>query len=78
MKPCGSLSSWRACDLATLPVGPSLTPAMRLPQLRLHVGEASHDLAAGDSVSFSADKAHRYENPGTTERRYHDLILYEH
>jgi XRE family transcriptional regulator, regulator of sulfur utilization len=47
-------------------------------QLRLHVGEASHDLAAGDSVSFSADKAHRYENPGTTESRYHDVILYEH
>jgi transcriptional regulator with XRE-family HTH domain len=46
-------------------------------QLRLRVGEASHDLAAGDAVSFSADKAHTYENPGTTESRYHNVILYE-
>jgi transcriptional regulator with XRE-family HTH domain len=46
-------------------------------QLRLRVGEESHDLAAGDSVAFAADKAHVYENPGTSESRYHDVILYE-
>ena len=46
-------------------------------QLRMRVGEASHELAAGDSVSFTADKPHVYENPGTTESRYHDVILYE-
>jgi XRE family transcriptional regulator, regulator of sulfur utilization len=46
-------------------------------QLRLRVGEESHDLAAGDSVSFSADKPHVYENPGTSESRYHDVILYD-
>jgi transcriptional regulator with XRE-family HTH domain len=46
-------------------------------QLRLRVGDASHDLAAGDSVSFAADKPHIYENPGTTESRYHDVILYD-
>jgi XRE family transcriptional regulator, regulator of sulfur utilization len=46
-------------------------------QLRLRVGKDSHDLAAGDSVSFSADKPHAYENPGTTESRYHDVILYD-
>ena len=45
--------------------------------LRLRVGDVSHDLAAGDSVSFAADKPHTYENPGTTESRYHDVILYE-
>ena len=45
--------------------------------LRLRVGEVSHDLAAGDSVSFAADKAHVYENPGTSESRYHDVILYD-
>jgi transcriptional regulator with XRE-family HTH domain len=46
-------------------------------QLRLRVGDESYDLAAGDSVSFTADKAHAYENPGASESRYHDLILYE-
>jgi transcriptional regulator with XRE-family HTH domain len=46
-------------------------------QLRMRVGDASHDLAAGDSVSFAADKPHIYENPGTTESRYHDVILYD-
>jgi XRE family transcriptional regulator, regulator of sulfur utilization len=46
-------------------------------QLRLRVGEESHDLGAGDSVSFSADKPHVYENQGATESRYHDLILYD-
>jgi transcriptional regulator with XRE-family HTH domain len=45
-------------------------------QLRMRVGEDSHDLAAGDSVSFAADKPHLYENPGSTESRYHDVILY--
>jgi len=46
-------------------------------QLRMRVGDASHELAAGDSVSFAADKPHVYENPGTTESRYHDMILYD-
>jgi XRE family transcriptional regulator, regulator of sulfur utilization len=46
-------------------------------QLRLRIGEVSHDLAAGDSVSFAADKPHIYENPGTSESRYHDVILYD-
>jgi transcriptional regulator with XRE-family HTH domain len=46
-------------------------------QLRMRVGEESHELAAGDSVSFAADKPHVYENPGSTESRYHDVILYD-
>jgi transcriptional regulator with XRE-family HTH domain len=48
-------------------------------QLRLRVGdgEENYDLAAGDSVSFAADKPHVYENPGSSESRYHDVILYE-
>jgi transcriptional regulator with XRE-family HTH domain len=45
-------------------------------QLRLRIGEVSHDLASGDSVSFAADKPHVYENPDATESRYHDVILY--
>ena len=45
--------------------------------LRLHVEGEAHDLMAGDSVSFSADKPHSYENPGSSEARYHNVILYE-
>jgi len=45
--------------------------------LRMHLGEDVSDLAAGDSISFPADVAHAYENPGSTEARYHNVILYE-
>jgi XRE family transcriptional regulator, regulator of sulfur utilization len=47
--------------------------------LRLRVGDAAeaYDLGPGDSVSFSADKVHVYENPGSSESRYHDVILYD-
>lgn len=44
--------------------------------LRLTVGDSVHDLAAGDSIWFKGDLPHVYENPGTSEGRYHDLILY--
>lgn len=46
-------------------------------QLRLRVEGEVYELAAGDSVSFSADKAHVYENPAGTEARYHNVILYD-
>lgn len=45
--------------------------------LRLHVDGESHDLLAGDTVSFPADRPHSYENPGSSEARYHNVILYE-
>jgi transcriptional regulator with XRE-family HTH domain len=45
--------------------------------LRLHVEGETHDLLAGDSVSFTADRPHSYENPGGSEARYHNVILYE-
>ena len=45
--------------------------------LRLHVEGEVLDLMAGDSVSFSADKPHSYENAGSSEARYHNVILYE-
>jgi transcriptional regulator with XRE-family HTH domain len=45
--------------------------------LRLHVDGEVIDLMAGDSVSFSADKPHSYENAGSSEARYHNVILYE-
>ena len=44
--------------------------------LRLTVGDTTHALAAGDSVWFAADVPHVYDNPGSSEARYHDLILY--
>jgi transcriptional regulator with XRE-family HTH domain len=48
-----------------------------LGQLKLRVEGEIYELGPGDSVSFAADKAHAYENPGAAEARYHDLILYD-
>lgn len=45
--------------------------------LRLRVDDEVHELLAGDTISFKADRPHVYENPGASEARYHDLILYE-
>ncbi len=44
--------------------------------LRLVTKDGSYDLAAGDSLLFSADEPHVYENPGNAEARYHDVIVY--
>lgn len=44
---------------------------------RLAVDGESHDLAAGDSICFPADRAHVYENAGGAEARYLNLIAYE-
>jgi transcriptional regulator with XRE-family HTH domain len=46
-------------------------------RLRLRVGGDTYELDAGDSVSFAADVPHVYENPGASESRYHDTILYD-
>jgi XRE family transcriptional regulator, regulator of sulfur utilization len=45
--------------------------------LRLHVDGEQLDLMAGDTVSFPADRPHAYENAGSSEARYHNVILYE-
>lgn len=45
--------------------------------VRLHLDGETHDLMAGDSVSFTADRPHSYENAGSSEARYHNVILYE-
>jgi transcriptional regulator with XRE-family HTH domain len=39
--------------------------------LNLRVGGDLHELGPGDSISFRAD-----QNPGVSEARYHDLIIY--
>ncbi len=45
--------------------------------LRLRVAGEVYDLGAGDSIGFQADGAHSYENPGASEARYHNVIMYE-
>jgi transcriptional regulator with XRE-family HTH domain len=49
--------------------------------LRMRVSTAEeaevYELGAGDSISFPADVPHAYENPGGSEARYHNLIMYE-
>jgi transcriptional regulator with XRE-family HTH domain len=45
--------------------------------LRLRVGDEVYELAAGDSIAFAADRPHAYENPGSSDARYHNVIQYE-
>ena len=44
--------------------------------LRMRLGVERHDLGSGDSISFRADQPHVYENPGASEARYHNVIVY--
>jgi transcriptional regulator with XRE-family HTH domain len=45
--------------------------------LKMTVGDSVDELGAGDSVVFDANLPHVYENPGTSEARYHDIIIYQ-
>lgn len=44
--------------------------------LKLTTAEASYELGPGDSMLFASDVPHTYENPGASEARYHDVIVY--
>jgi transcriptional regulator with XRE-family HTH domain len=44
--------------------------------LRMTVGDRTDELGPGDSVVFDANVPHVYENPGSSEARYHDVIIY--
>jgi transcriptional regulator with XRE-family HTH domain len=44
--------------------------------LRMIVGDHSEELGAGDSLVFNASVPHIYENPGNSEARYHNVIIY--
>jgi transcriptional regulator with XRE-family HTH domain len=44
--------------------------------LRMHVGTDRYDLGPGDSLAFPADRPHTYENPGGSEARYHNVVVY--
>ena len=45
--------------------------------VRMRVGDETHDLGAGDSISFVADVPHAYENTGASEARYYNVIVYD-
>jgi transcriptional regulator with XRE-family HTH domain len=44
--------------------------------MRIEVGASIYELEAGDSVSFRADQPHAYINPGASELRAHNVIVY--
>ena len=44
--------------------------------MHLEVGSSSYDLEAGDSLAFRADQVHSYGNPGSSEARAHNVIMY--
>lgn len=44
--------------------------------LKMTVGPETYLLAVGDSLVFPADQRHVYENPGSAEGRYHNVIVY--
>lgn len=44
--------------------------------LKMTVGEETYLLGVGDSLVFPADQKHVYENPGSAEARYHNVIVY--
>jgi transcriptional regulator with XRE-family HTH domain len=46
--------------------------------LNIRVGAQDYELKPGDSISFKADLPHAYQNPGSEEGRYHDIIVYEY
>ena len=45
--------------------------------LLLQVEDERAELVAGDTVAFAADRPHSYENPASSEARYHNIIVYE-
>ncbi|MGH7281607.1 MAG: helix-turn-helix domain-containing protein [Polyangiaceae bacterium] len=54
-----------------------LSGALRMRVNRPGDESEAYDLGAGDSIAFPADVPHAYENPGASEARYHNLIIYE-
>jgi XRE family transcriptional regulator, regulator of sulfur utilization len=44
--------------------------------MHIEVGPSTYDLEAGDSLAFRADQAHSYGNPGSSEARAHNVIIY--
>lgn len=44
--------------------------------VRIQAGATRYDLGRGDTLSFAADVPHAYENPGKTEARLYNVIVY--
>ncbi len=45
-------------------------------ELTVRLGKEAYALSPGDSISFLADQRHAYENPGGSEARCHDIVIY--
>jgi transcriptional regulator with XRE-family HTH domain len=45
--------------------------------VRIHVEDGLFDLGPGDTIAFAADMPHTYENPGASEGRYYNVIIYD-
>ncbi|HEU4411337.1 MAG TPA: XRE family transcriptional regulator [Polyangiaceae bacterium] len=56
--------------------GTSETVVVLTGALRVSVADERYDLVAGDSIFFSADVPHQYENRGSREARVLDVITY--
>jgi len=42
----------------------------------VRAGQSTFELATGDSLTFRADQPHSYENPGGSDARAHNVIIY--
>jgi len=86
LSPGGSTTSTEVYELRLLPKalhesdpharGTTETLVVLTGSLRLGVGDAIYELAAGDSIFFRADVKHFYENRSTRETRVMDVIHY--
>jgi len=44
--------------------------------ITIRIGDRTFEVAPGDSLTFSADTIHAYENPNDLELRAHNIVLY--
>ena len=44
--------------------------------MKIEIAGTTYELEAGDSVAFRADQQHAYINPGASEARAHNVIIY--
>lgn len=86
LSPAGATPGLEVYELRFLPrgslrsdphsAGTSETVVVLTGALRVSVGDERYDLVAGDSIFFSADVGHQYENRGSREARCLDVITY--
>jgi XRE family transcriptional regulator, regulator of sulfur utilization len=78
LSPAGATPGLEVYELRSDPhsAGTSETVVVLTGALRVSVGDERYDLVAGDSIFFSADVGHQYENRGSREARCLDVITY--